>query len=408
MPDSQSPSAIPPDSPSPAPTSPRAREVLAWLAARQDEMVELTALLARLESPSRVPAAQGPVFDLLAEALAGSGYAAKRLAGRAGGGGQLLAAPPRDRRRMRGRPLQVLLGHVDTVWPVGTLAAMPVELRGGRLYGPGVFDMKAGLAQGVYALKALAALGIEPPATPAFFVVSDEEVGSTESTRRIRWLARAAARVFVLEPALGPAGALKTARKGTGRFTVVVRGRAAHSGLDPERGASAIHELAGVVGRLAALADPARGVTVNVGVIAGGVAANVVAPEARAEVDVRVLRQADGAAVERAIRALSPGLAGTAIEVRGGMVRPPLEPTPGNRALWHSACKAAMALGMPLAEGTAGGASDGNTASLLAPTLDGLGAVGDGAHAAHEHVEVARMAERAALLALLLAAESGE
>lgn len=407
MPDSRPPSPERPPA-QPLPTSPRARAVLAWLVARQGEMVELAALLARLESPSRVPAAQGPVFDLLAAALAEAGCAAKRLAGRSGSGGQILAAPLRDRRRRRGRPLQLLLGHVDTVWPLGTLSTMPVELRDGRLYGPGVFDMKAGLVQGVYALRALAELGIEPPATPVFFVVSDEEVGSAESTSRIRWLARAAARVFVLEPALGAAGALKTARKGTGRFTVVVRGRAAHAGLDPERGASAVHELADVVGRLAALADPARGVTINAGVIAGGVAANVVAPEARAEVDVRVLRRADGAALERAIRALEARLPGTAIEVHGGMVRPPLEPTPGNRALWHSACKVAGELGLTLAEGTAGGASDGNTASQLAPTLDGLGAVGDGAHAAHEHVEVARMPERAALLALLLAEEVGK
>jgi len=365
-------------------------------------MVDLLVRLARAESPSHEPAAQELVFALLTAALAGAGYRARRQPGRASGG-SLLALP---RERVRGRPMQLVLGHADTVWRRGTIERMPVELHPGeggeRLAGPGVFDMKGGLVQGVFALAALAELGLVPPATPVLYVNSDEEVGSDESTAAIRRLSRAARRVFVLEPALGPEGLLKTARKGIGRFTVVVRGRAAHAGLDPEKGASAIRELALVIERLYALADPSRGLTVNVGVVAGGTGSNVVAAEARAEVDVRVATADDGRAMTRAILALAPATPGTAIEVIVETERAPLERTPRNRALFALARSAAAELGIPLGEGAVGGGSDGNTTSQYAATLDGLGAVGDGAHASHEQVWVDRLPERSALLAMLL------
>jgi glutamate carboxypeptidase len=209
-------------------------------------------------------------------------------------------------------------------------------------------------------------------------------------------------RVFVLEPSLGAAGRLKTRRKGSLRFTVRVHGRAAHSGLEPEKGASAIEELARVIQALYGLADPERGITVNVGVVAGGLRVNVVAPEARAELDVRVATREDALRLERTVRELSAATPGTRLEVEGGIDRPPMEATPGNRALWEAALRRAGELGFDLDEGTAGGASDGSFTSRIAPTLDGLGAVGDGAHAQHEHVVVARCPERAALLALLL------
>ncbi len=367
-------------------------------------MVGLLAALASAESPTDEPSSQAAVFELLAEALAPAGYRSRRLAGRASGG-QVLFVPGR---RARGLPAQLVLGHSDTVWARGTLATMPVERRlvDGRaaLAGPGVFDMKGGLVQAVFALAALAELGLAPPATPVLFVNSDEEAGSEESTAAIRLLARHARRVFVVEPALGEEGRLKTERKGVGRFTVVVRGRAAHAGLDPRQGASAIRELAGLVLRLDDLADPARGITVNVGVVAGGTRGNVVAAEARAEVDVRVTSAADGRAIERAILALAPVTAGTSIEVHGAVDRPPLERTPGNRALFAVARAAAAELGLSLGEGLAGGGSDGSTTSLLAPTLDGLGAVGEQAHAPGELVWIDRLPERAALLALLLLA----
>jgi glutamate carboxypeptidase len=363
-------------------------------------MVALARELALIESPSNRPETQGPVFDRLAAALEESGLRTRRLSGRTSGG-QLWAAPPRGH-RPRPAGAQLVIGHVDTVWPVGTLETMPVELRDGRLYGPGVYDMKAGLVQGVWAVRALRELGLEPPLAPVFFVNSDEEVGSVESVRSIRRLARHVRRVFVLEPSLGPQGRLKTARKGVGRYRVTVRGRAAHAGLEPEKGSSAILELAHVIRALHALADPARGLTVNVGLIGGGQASNVVAPEAWAEVDLRVLRREDADSFDRALRGLTPEVPGTKIEIAGGMNRQPLEPNARNRALWQAAERCAGELGIELGEGTAGGGSDGNFTSEHAATLDGLGAVGDGAHAGHEHAVTARMPERAALLARLM------
>lgn len=365
-------------------------------------MVALLRDLALLESPSVVPETQGPVLDRLGAELAAAGMEVRRLRGRTSGG-QLLAKLPRKERR--GRTAQLLLGHCDTVWPLGSLRSMPVEIRDGRLSGPGVYDMKGGLVQGVFALRALHELGLEPPCAPVFLINSDEEIGSADSMPRILRLARRVRRVFVLEPSLGPAGRIKTRRKGALRFVVKVFGRAAHSGLDPEKGASAIHELAHVILRLYALADPERGVSVNVGVVSGGLRRNVVAPEARAEIDFRVLRMEDAREIERAMRelqAMDPIVPGTRVEVEGEVDRPPLELTPGNRVLWDAAVRCARDLGLELEEGTAGGASDGSFTSQITPTLDGLGVVGDGAHALHEHVEIARMPERAALLALLL------
>jgi glutamate carboxypeptidase len=407
------------------PPQPPAAAILAHLRRHEDAMAALLADLARLESPSVVPAAQGPVLDRLEAELRALGMRVRRLRGRTSGG-ILYATAARSRGSARdgkagpsgaarraarpaaeappSPPAQLLLGHCDTVWPLGMVAAMPVERRGGRLYGPGVYDMKGGLVQGVFALRALRELGLEPPAAPVVLVNSDEEIGSGDSARHIRRLAHRVQRVYVLEPSLGPEGRLKTGRKGVGQFIVTVRGRAAHAGLEPELGASAVLELANVIQRLYALADPARGVTINVGVVAGGLRGNVVAPEARAEVDARVLWEEDAPALAAAIRGLAAATPGTRLEVTGAIDRPPLTATPANLALWRTAEAAARELGLVLGHGTAGGASDGNTTSLSTATLDGLGAVGGGAHSLDEHVEIARMPERAALLALLLLA----
>lgn len=368
-------------------------------------MVSLLRDLGEMETPSLLPETQTPILARLAAELEASGLRARRLSGRTSGG-QLLAVArgDRSRRSRRSGGAQLLLGHCDTVWPLGTLATMPVELRDGRLSGPGVYDMKAGLVQGIFALRALRDLGLEPPLAPVFFINSDEEVGSLDSTARIRRLARCMQRVFVLEPALGGEGKLKTERKGVGRFRVTVRGRAAHAGLDPEKGASAILELAHTIQALHALSDPERGITVNVGVISGGMRSNVIAPEAHAEIDVRVLRSADAEGVTATILGLRPTVPGTSLEIEGAVDRPPLERTPRNRELWHVAERCAAELGLEIGEGSAGGGSDGNTTSPITATLDGLGAVGDGAHAVHEHVIVERMPERSALLARLLMA----
>jgi glutamate carboxypeptidase len=233
-------------------------------------------------------------------------------------------------------------------------------------------------------------------------VNSDEEIGSPESVDLISRISRRAIRVFIPEPGMGEEGRLKTVRKGVSRFTLKVTGKAAHAGLDPEGGASAILELSHLVQSLHAMTDLDRGITVNVGVVAGGTRPNVIAPHATAEVDVRVLRAADAEEVEERIRGLTPTVLGTSLKVLGGVLIPPLERTPRNRALWESAREAALELDITLVEGVAGGGSDGNTTSLYTATLDGLGAVGDGAHAAHEFLFVDRQVERCALLARLL------
>jgi glutamate carboxypeptidase len=271
--------------------------------------------------------------------------------------------------------------------------------------GPGVYDMKGGLVQMVFALRTLYELDLTPPLTPIVFVNSDEEVGSPDSRPRIHRLARVADRAFVLEPSLGPEGKLKTARKGVGRFTIRIKGKSAHAGLDPESGASAIVELSHVIQKLHALNDAERGITVNVGMIEGGQRPNVVAPTSRAIADVRVLTCEDANLVERTIHSLEVSTPGVTLDVEGGIRRPPLERTPRNRALWHVAQDAADRLGIALDEGTAGGASDGNETSAFCATLDGLGPVGDGAHAEHEYVELDKMVERTALLVLLLLAD---
>jgi glutamate carboxypeptidase len=364
----------------------------------KEAMLSLVMALASLESPSDVPEAQAPVQALLASALEDVGYRVRKFPGESTGG--FLFASPRD--RVRSRPVQLLLGHCDTVWKKGTLDTMRVVREAGRLRGPGVFDMKAGLAQMVFALKLLRRLGLEPEVTPVILVNSDEEIGSPESTWAIRRVSRRAIRVFIPEPAMGEEGRLKTERKGVGRFTVRVVGKAAHAGLDPKGGASAIAELSHVIQALHRMTELERGISVNVGVVSGGTRPNVIAPEAVAEVDVRILSEKDGAELEARIRSLVPTVPGTRLEVEGGTIIPPLERTPRNRALWEAARTAAAELGMILEEATAGGGSDGNTTSQFTATLDGLGAVGDGAHAPHEFLYVDRQVERCALLARLL------
>lgn len=372
-----------------------------YLASRRDEMQELLLRLILVESPSDDASSQDAAFVLLAGALEAAGLRCRRYRGRQTGG-YLVARP---RRRERGRGVQLLLGHCDTVWPHNTLREMPALADGGRMKGPGAYDMKCGLVQIAFALRALHDLRLEPPLTPVVFINSDEEIGSQESAGRIQQLARHARRAFVLEPSLGPSGRLKTARKGVGRFVVRIQGKAAHAGLDPEAGASAILELSHVIQQLFALNDPEQGTTVNVGVIDGGLRPNVIAPESSAQVDVRVLTADEGARVEDAIRQLQPRTPNTRIVVEGSLRRPPMEHTPANQALWLQAQELGRQLGLELKEGTAGGGSDGNLTSQYTATLDGLGAVGDGAHAIHEFVQLDQIPPRCALLALLLLAE---
>jgi len=363
------------------------------------QMFELLELLVGVESPSHDPSAQGPMLDLLSEAFAKRGFRPRVIPGK-NSGGMLLAMPAN---RTPFLPHQLVLGHCDTVWPVGTLDSMPIKIEGGTFWGPGSYDMKAGLVQGLFAVEALDAAGVDTlPVTPVFLINSDEEIGSHESTRVIKRFARGADRCFVLEPSLGPEGHLKTARKGIGRFTIRVRGKAAHAGLDPGKGASAILELSLIIQKLFALNDAERGITVNVGTIDGGLSPNVVAPHSEATIDVRAPTAEDAAHIEQAIHSLKAETPGTEIEVEGAIRRPPMERTPGNRKLWLLARRGAADLGIEIEQAAAGGGSDGNTTSQYAPTLDGLGAVGAGAHAVNEHLVLERMVERSALLARLL------
>ncbi len=373
--------------------------LLDWLRGREPEMVALLERLVLAESPSQDPAAQRGPFSILAEELDGVGFGVRRIPGL--DTGDHLYARPRARRR--GAPFQLIVGHMDTVWPLGTVERMPLRREGDMLFGPGTHDMKAGLAQLVFALQVLQAFELTPAVTPVAVVNSDEEVGSRSSRRLIRTLARSAERAFVLEGGEQDQDRLKIARKGAGRFRVRVRGRASHAGTSFEQGVSAILELSHQVQRLFALNDPERGITVNVGTVDGGLLPNVVAPEASASVGVRVPTTATAAEVESAIRGLRPVLEGSSLEIEGGIGRPPMEPTRRNRDLLMTAQRLGSLLGLELEDaGLVGGASDANTTSLYTATLDGLGPAGDGGHAPDEHVSVSSIAERAALLALLL------
>ena len=376
------------------------RQILNYLLPRRGDMQTLLEILVQMETPSTDPDSQAPILRLLRQEFQQRDFRVRLLPGRKTGG-HLFAVP---KVRQYRQPIQMLVGHCDTVWPLGTLTEMPLTLDRDKLYGPGSYDMKAGLVMILFAVEALQALQGVLAIAPAVFINSDEEIGSGESTRYIQRLAKGCDRALIFEPSLGPRGQLKTARKGVGRFTITVHGQAAHAGLDPEKGASAILELSHVIQQLFALNDPDHGITVNVGTIDGGIRANMVAPQSKAVVDVRVLHREDAPRIEAAIHNLQPITPGTRLEITGRIGRPPMEKTPGNRELWQIARAAADELGFSLDQATAGGGSDGNTTSLYAPTLDGLGAVGDNAHAPGEFVYLDSLIERTALAAKLLLA----
>jgi glutamate carboxypeptidase len=380
------------------------RALLAGARRKQSEQLDLIRQLVRAESPSDD---KGAVDACVALAAA----QAKALGGRVKlhrqrGYGDLLEARfgPRPKKSASiepGNQPLLLLGHLDTVWPLGTLKTMPCRLGEGRLWGPGVLDMKAGVAMALTAIEMLAEAGALKREI-VLLLNSDEEVGSPVSRPVTERLAAECSAVYVLEPALGLA--VKTARKGTGNWRIDVKGVAAHAGLDFEKGSSAILELARVVETLSGWTDLKRGLTVNVGVVGGGSRSNVIAAEAWAEADVRIARKSDGARMERRFARLKSIDKGCSLTLAGGINRPPMERTRGTVRLYRQARALAAELGFALAEASTGGASDGNfTSALGIPTLDGLGAVGEGAHAAHESIIVEHLAPRTALLAGLLA-----
>ena len=309
-----------------------------------------------------------------------------------------------DAWREKSRPAGQLLvlGHYDTVYPAGTLKTMPFRVKGNKAHGPGVFDMKAGIVQALFALETLQRADAQLRKRVVFLWTSDEEIGSESSRRLLEAEAKRSDAVFVLEPSFGAKGLLKTARKGVGEAELIVQGRASHAGLAPEEGVNAVHELALQIAKVRDWNNPRRGVSVNVDVIEGGSRVNVIAAHARAIVDLRALRASDMKLLEARLRGLRPILPGAKLEVRGGFNRAPLE-RERSAALFLRAKALASQMDLKLGECTAGGGSDGNlTAALGIPTLDGLGAVGDGAHSQDEHILINTMPTRAALLASLL------
>jgi glutamate carboxypeptidase len=358
--------------------------------------------LVELESPSHDKAAVDRCVERVEQECARMGGRVRRH--RQKGFGDLLEA---RFGRGRGAKPVMLLGHLDTVWEVGTLRKMPFRVADGRVWGPGTLDMKAGVAMGLVALEyLLETKALDRPVV--LLLVSDEEIGSPVSRRVTEKLARECEAVYVLEPAQGLAGAYKTARKGVGEYTLQVKGVAAHSGVDFERGRSAIAELARQVVAVQGFTELSRGITVNVGTIEGGTRSNVIAAEARATVDVRIAKAADAARVERRFRSLRVVDRGCVLSIEGGLNRPPMERTRGTVELFRRAATLAGAAGFGLQEASTGGGSDGNfTSALGIPTLDGMGAVGEGAHAAHESVMLKDLAPRTALLAAMLLKPEG-
>jgi glutamate carboxypeptidase len=370
------------------------RELTGAVARRRPEMLEMIAQLVQVESPTEDQAAVNRCVALLEEWIRAAGGKSKRSRQKTAGDLLIGRFGP-----ARGTPV-MLLGHLDTVWPLGTLKKMPFRLRGGRAWGPGVLDMKAGVVMALTALRLLS----EALARPVIFMLnSDEETGSGCSRAVIESLASKCGSVFVLEPAQGLAGAYKTARKGVANYHLQVHGIAAHSGVDFSQGHSAVLELGRQIERASAFTDLARSITVNAGVIGGGTRSNVVAAEAWAEFDVRIARAADGPRVDRRFRSLRAVDRKCGLEVTGGLNRPPMERTAGTVALFRRAATIAAGLGFQLQEAATGGGSDGNfTSALGIPTLDGMGAVGEGAHADRESILLETLVPRTALLTAMI------
>jgi glutamate carboxypeptidase len=366
-------------------------------AAALPDTVALLRQLAALESPSSDKQAVDACSAYVAARLRALG-AEVAVVPQAAAGDHLSAFWP----GADGSAQFLTLCHLDTVWPKGTLAARPLREEDGKLFGPGVYDMKAGTAILITALKALHDAGLSPRYPMRMLFTSDEEVGSVTSRELIEAEARRSCLAVVLEPALA-GGQLKTFRKGVGDFTVVAHGRAAHAGGDHQKGINAIEELAYHIPALQKLTDYESGTTINVGTIKGGSASNVVPEHAEMEVDFRISRMAEIDRVVAGVQGLQPVLPGARLEISGGLNRPPMEHNATMVKTFEQVQRLAGGIGLALEEGSTGGGSDGNfTAALGTPTLDGMGAVGDGAHAAHEHVIVGSLADRAALLATIL------
>jgi glutamate carboxypeptidase len=376
------------------------RKLFSALRARQSQMVDLLRELVLLESPSTEKASADHCCGFLADQWTLRGGLTHILEREHRGNHLRVVWPPAEEKRT-GQLL--VLGHYDTVYPTGTLARMPFRVSAGKAYGPGTFDMKAGIVQALFAFEVLQELKIPVSKNVVFLWTSDEEIGSESSRSLIEEEAKRSAAVFVLEPSLGAKGLLKTSRKGVGQAELAVHGRASHAGLAPEAGINAIHEIAAQIARIEKWNNHRRGVSVNADIVEGGTRANVIAEHAKAIVDLRAWRFSDMHALEKRLHSLKPVHRGAKLKITGGFERPPMEHK-YSAALFARAKALSKQMGFTVGEAAAGGGSDGNfTAALGIPTLDGLGAVGDGAHSTHEHVLIKTMPQRAALLAALLA-----
>jgi len=368
---------------------------------QQSAIAAMIEEFAACESPTDDAGAVNRFVELLAARVEGLGRVRTLSGGKFG-------KHLRCELKLPGKPKsgQILaLGHSDTVWPIGTLRTMPVKQARGRIWGPGVLDMKGGLALFLCAVRALRELDVPVNRRVVLQVNSDEETGSESSRTLTEAIARQSIAVLVLEPAAGLDGRVKTARKGVGDYSITIRGRAAHAGLDFANGANAIVEMARQLERIAGFTKLDRGITVSPGVVHGGTRSNVVPDECRAKIDVRIPRMADARYLDRCFSSLKPFDRRCSLEVTGGVNRPPLERSAGVRKLFRLAQSLSAEMGLGLEEAAVGGGSDGNfTAALGIPTLDGLGAVGEGAHAANESILLSRIADRTALLAKLIAA----
>jgi glutamate carboxypeptidase len=378
---------------------------LAYFEDRRDEIVSTIRELVEIESPSDNKAAVDRLAEVVGQKFAAiGGQTHVHRAAKFGNHLQVDFASNSSAAASAAKPV-LLLGHYDTVYPLGTLASMPCRVLDNKLTGPGVLDMKAGIALMLQAIAALKEVHGDVPRPISVLLVSDEEVGSDSSRPVTESLARKSAAVLVLEPSYGPHGAVKTARKGVGEYQVKVTGKASHAGLDFEKGVNAVVELARQIENISTFTELKKGLTVNVGVASGGSRTNVVPAGAVALVDVRIARMRDAAGIDKKMHALRPFNRRCKLEISGGINRPPMERTAGVAALYAKAVDIAHELGWKLGEAAVGGGSDGNfTAGLGIPTLDGLGAVGDGAHAQHEHILIAELPRRAALLAELIEA----
>lgn len=363
-----------------------------------EDFLSLLRSLVEIETPSDQPDTFDPLWEILSDRFTNLGFSVTHFEGN-NTAGQLLCKP---KNVVSSKPSQLIIGHCDTVWDVGTLKDMPFTVDENKVTGPGVYDMKAGLSMMVLGMQAIKELDIDLAVQPVFLINSDEEIGSDESKNLIIEQAKKAERTFVLEPSLGTEGKIKTQRKGVGDFEISIKGKPSHAGLAPEEGVSAILGLSHIVQQLFKLNDPANGITVNVGTIEGGERSNVVAAQSKAVIDVRVPTQKDGEQIKEKIHSLKPEIDGIELKVTGGINRPPLEKTDKNAKLWTTAQKIGKKLDLNLQEGMSGGASDGNFTNLYSPTIDGLGAVGEGAHAYHEKIFLEQTLQRLALFTLLL------